>query len=61
MTDLTEEAQAAVCAGKDAFHSPAAAHLVAANHRRRGKKVEVYRCPACGQWHIGRRDKLRRA
>lgn len=40
------------CVGKEAFRSPAIAHMVAV--RRRHVVREQYRCDACGLWHIGR-------
>jgi hypothetical protein len=39
-----------VCEGKVAFESPKLARKAA---KRGKKKREVYRCGACGRWHVG--------
>jgi len=45
---------AAMCAGKFAFKSPSLAHKVMKRRSRSGIREEVFRCPACRFWHIGR-------
>ena len=48
------EATAAMCAGKDAL-TPGLARKIARRMRRKRKaNVEPYRCPHCGEWHVGR-------
>jgi hypothetical protein len=45
---------AADCAGKEAFVDPGLARRVMVRMRRRKHRpVTTYRCPHCGQWHIG--------
>lgn len=48
------------CNGKEPFASGAFAARAARNMGRFGKNVEVYRCPACHKWHIGRGSKSRK-
>jgi len=48
------------CGGKEPFASGAHASRAARNMGRFGKKVEVYRCPACHKWHIGRGERSRK-
>lgn len=48
------------CNGKEPFDSGAHAARAARNMGRFGKNVEVYRCPCCRKWHIGRGSKSRK-
>jgi len=48
------------CNGKEAFDSGAHAARAARNMGRFGKNVEVYRCPCCCNWHIGKGSKSRK-
>lgn len=43
----------AQCAGKSSFPSRAIAKEIARKARRKGVKVNEYRCDHCGRWHIG--------
>ena len=45
--------RAAACIGKQAFATPQLAHEIVARRRSR-KAREVYRCPYCGRFHVGR-------
>lgn len=64
-TPLTKEALAAMCVGKQRFDSAAVAHEVSSrrsNRRRQHheRKIgDVYRCNACGSWHIGRKHTMK--
>ncbi len=55
---LADERRASSCQGKVAFASPNVARMVA--DRRNGYAdrfpvpSEPYRCPLCGQWHVGK-------
>lgn len=44
---------ASMCRGKEAFTTPQIAREVERKRRRRGIKVETYRCLVCQQWHLG--------
>lgn len=50
----------AQCSGKEAFANGAMAHrtavrMLAKKNRKKNKgSVDVYRCPHCGKYHIGR-------
>lgn len=48
------------CVGKEPFDSGARASRAARNMGKHGKKVEIYRCPSCRCWHMGRGGKARR-
>lgn len=49
------------CEGKQAFANPKLARRVhqrrKRGHDRERREQEVYRCPCCSLWHIGRRPK----
>lgn len=45
---------AAACVGKEAFDSPKLAHEVSKRRRRLKGPQDVYRCPYCRAYHIGR-------
>ena len=47
--------RAAACAGKVAFRSHAMAQMVASRGSRQGRSRQVYHCPFCHQFHLGRR------
>ena len=47
--------RAAACAGKVAFRSHAMAQMVASRGSRSERSRQVYRCPFCHQFHLGRR------
>lgn len=47
----------AECYGKQAFPSPTIAQQVTNSGNRRSKvKLNTYKCPSCGQYHIGARS-----
>lgn len=48
-----EWTEAAMCRGKETFATPQIAREVERKRRRRGIKVETYRCLVCSQWHLG--------
>lgn len=59
MSDLLKSA----CYGKDAFESHELAAKVAGKKKRKGGRVQAYRCGYCDYWHVGgtlRRRKTRR-
>lgn len=43
----------ASCEGKDRL-THERAHSIARRQRRKGHRVQAYKCPVCGSWHIGR-------
>lgn len=45
---------AASCQGKERFSAPSLAVKVNRKRAAVGKKCKVYRCEACGGWHLGR-------
>lgn len=51
---LTAENIAAMCEGKQRFDSAHIAHKAAKRRRKAGVVREVYRCRACGGFHIGK-------
>lgn len=58
MTDTTHRDSA--CSGKVAFASYAQAQRVAVRGTRRGKARQVYHCPFCHEFHLGRRPVIGR-
>lgn len=46
-------AQISQCAGKQSYETWANAQEV----RRAYKSLDIYRCPHCGQFHLGRKPK----
>lgn len=53
MTDTTH--RAAACTGKIAFASYAQAQRVADRHGRARRSRQVYHCPFCQAFHLGRK------
>lgn len=49
---MTSELEASICSGKERFTSPQLARNAA--KRRPGRLT--YRCPKCGNWHVGTRE-----
>lgn len=49
----------AACEGKIAFRDRTMAEKVIKrpHHHKRDINRQIYRCPVCRQWHIGRRTK----
>lgn len=45
--------QLAQCEGKAAFESIGVANQVARRRKRRGVPGKPYKCPHCGEYHIG--------
>jgi len=41
------------CVGKHAYTYQEAVAVRKRLHRQRDDKVQVYRCAACGYWHVG--------
>ncbi len=63
MRPSDEAAHRAVCASKARHPNAAAAQRVAdrISSRRGGLGARIYRCPACGQWHVtNSNDKIQR-
>ena len=52
--------RAAACEGKVAFNSFAQAQRVAERGTRRGRSRQVYHCPFCHAFHLGRRPVIGR-
>jgi hypothetical protein len=47
--------RAAACSGKISFRSHAMAQMVASRGSRSERSRQVYHCPFCHQFHLGRR------
>ena len=47
--------RASACDGKVAFRSHAMAQMVASRGGRQGRSRQVYHCPFCHEFHLGRR------
>lgn len=54
--------QMVACAGKASFASRALALSTArsSNRRHEGARLQPYRCPHCGTWHVGNGKRLAR-
>lgn len=48
-------AAVACCVGKEAFETGNVARAVNKRRARKGMTGDVYRCPHCSKYHIGRR------
>jgi hypothetical protein len=51
-----QDAQSA-CEGKERYESPFLAHKVGARRNQRGIAISIYRCPHCGGFHQGNRER----
>lgn len=47
--------RASACAGKIAFSTFTQAQLIAVRGTRRGRSRQIYHCPFCHLFHLGRR------
>jgi len=52
--------RASACDGKVGFATFTQARVVAERSTRRGKNRQIYHCPFCHQFHLGRRPLSRR-
>jgi hypothetical protein len=41
------------CYGKEAYTNPSLAKKVAKRRNRKGRRLNVYKCQWCRQWHMG--------
>lgn len=48
-----EEKRLSQCWGKEAYSSPDLANRVAKRRNRGHRRLNVYKCPFCHQWHMG--------
>jgi len=55
-----DDYRASACLGKVSFFSFAQAQRVAERGTRRGRSRQVYHCPFCGAFHLGRRPVIGR-
>jgi hypothetical protein len=55
-----DDYRAAACLGKISFATFTQAKHVAERGTRRGKSRQIYHCPHCRQFHLGRRPFLKR-
>lgn len=56
----SETYRASACDGKVSFATFTQAKHVAERGTRRGKSRQIYHCPHCRQFHLGRRPFLKR-
>lgn len=48
-----------LCVGKQVYETRSHAAKVVRSMRRFGKTTEVYKCHACGDWHVGRPPRVK--
>lgn len=53
---MTSEAQQSDCNGKDRLTQTQAKAIA---RRTKGSTVHAYRCPHCGDWHVGRSNRFK--